>query len=345
MEKILSVAVPAYNAEHCLETCLSSMLAPDVLERLEIIVIDDGSTDSTGRIADRYAAKYPMSISVIHKENGGHGSGINAAAKAAGGKYFRVVDADDWLITGNLAAHLDELEHCGADVVVNSFHRVKMKSGRRIPVEIPLPLRGLTVSLEELPPLLGAVRNCFTIHGISYRLECYRASGALLSEKVFYEDNEFTTLPFSHVRSVFFSPLFLYQYLIGNQEQSVSDQNQVKRLPQLEQVLFRICGFLRGEEKLPPAARGYITEKAAALVTACLTVCLLREPDRPEGRMRAERLMARLRESCPPVYERSLLQYRRLLKMHRIHLGGRTLDAILDSSLYLAVRNQLRKLR
>ena len=97
MEKVLTVVVPAYNAEVFLENCLDSLCLPDLLDLLEVIVVDDGSTDRTGSLADGYQARFPRTVRVIHKENGGHGSGINCGIKAASGRYFKVVDADDWV--------------------------------------------------------------------------------------------------------------------------------------------------------------------------------------------------------------------------------------------------------
>ncbi len=96
MQKLLTVVVPAYNAEKYLKHNLDSLCIDGVLDELEIIVVDDGSTDNTADIIDSYADKYPQTIIPIHKENGGHGSGINTGIKHATGKYFRVIDADDW---------------------------------------------------------------------------------------------------------------------------------------------------------------------------------------------------------------------------------------------------------
>ena len=91
--KLLTVTVPCYNSQDYMEKCIESLLRGG--ERVEIIVIDDGSKDNTGAIGDRYAAQYPEMVKVIHQENGGHGAGINAGLKAATGKYFKVVDSDD----------------------------------------------------------------------------------------------------------------------------------------------------------------------------------------------------------------------------------------------------------
>lgn len=342
MGKILSVAIPAYNAERCLDRCLVSMLAESVLDQLDIVIVDDGSVDATGEIADSYAARFPGNVSVIHKENGGHGSGINTAVKQAVGKYFRVVDADDWLVTENLVRHIGELRQCRADLVINGFDRVKGKKHRKVPVCIPNALQGTVKTVEEISPFLPVVRNCFTIHGMTFCLEKYRSSHTQLSEGVFYEDNEFTILPFKEISTIYFSPLRLYQYFIGYQEQSVSDQNQINKLPHLGRVLLRLLDSYCEEDYFPIMAKEYVEEKIAILVVAYLTTCLLREPDRPAGRCRAEEMMKYIQSKCPIIYQKSVSRYRKLSVLHDCGINGKIFDAVLDSKVYQGLRDCVR---
>ena len=93
--KLLSVAIPSYNSEAYMRKCIDSLLAGG--EDVEILIVNDGSTDRTGVIADEYAARYPSIVKAIHKENGGHGSAVNAGLAQATGLYFKVVDSDDWV--------------------------------------------------------------------------------------------------------------------------------------------------------------------------------------------------------------------------------------------------------
>ena len=111
--KLLTVTVPCYNSEAYLHKCIDSLLPGG--DCLEIIIINDGSSDRTGEIADAYVAKYPDIVRVVHQENGGHGEGVNTGIRNATGTYFKVVDSDDWLDTGALKRVLDKLRAFAAD--------------------------------------------------------------------------------------------------------------------------------------------------------------------------------------------------------------------------------------
>ena len=93
--KYITFTVPCYNSQDYMERCIESLLPGG--EDVEIIIVDDGSKDATGEIADYYERQYPSIVKAVHKENGGHGSGVNAGLKRASGMYFKVVDSDDWL--------------------------------------------------------------------------------------------------------------------------------------------------------------------------------------------------------------------------------------------------------
>ena len=93
--KLITFTVPCYNSAAYMDHCIETLLPAG--EEAEIILVDDGSKDDTGKIADAYAEKYPTIVRVIHQENGGHGEGVNQGIRNATGMYFKVVDSDDWL--------------------------------------------------------------------------------------------------------------------------------------------------------------------------------------------------------------------------------------------------------
>ena len=91
--KYLTFTVPCYNSESYMRRCVDSLLCCGT--DAEIILVDDGSADRTGEIADDYQKRFPDIVKVVHKENGGHGSGVNKGLEMAEGLYFKVVDSEE----------------------------------------------------------------------------------------------------------------------------------------------------------------------------------------------------------------------------------------------------------
>ena len=112
LSPLVSVIVPAYNVEEYLPRCLDSLVR-QTLTSIEIIVVDDGSPDRSGAIADEHASKYPQ-VKVVHRENGGLSAARNSGMAVATGKYVGFVDGDDWVEPQMFGRLSDELEQDGA---------------------------------------------------------------------------------------------------------------------------------------------------------------------------------------------------------------------------------------
>lgn len=136
MEKILTVTIPSYNVEQYLRQTLDSFLAQEILEEIEVLIIDDGSKDHTAAIGKEYERKYPDTFRVISKKNGGHGSTINRGIQEASGRYFKVVDGDDWVNTEDFVKLVKALKSCTAEYVVTNYYEVNDRTGERTPKNI-----------------------------------------------------------------------------------------------------------------------------------------------------------------------------------------------------------------
>jgi glycosyltransferase involved in cell wall biosynthesis len=212
-----------------MEKCIESLLRGG--ERVEIIVINDGSKDSTGEIGDRYAAQYPGIVKVIHQENGGHGAGINAGLKAATGKYFKVVDSDDE-VSGDFVEFLDRLELCdkqgGVDLFVTNYYYVHTDGigDRSINYSNALP-EGRIFTWGDVKRFRS--HQMLTIHSSTFRTEVMRKCGGELPRKVFYEDNLMVCRTLPYVERMFYMNIDLYRYTIGREGQSVQDDVSRRR--------------------------------------------------------------------------------------------------------------------
>lgn len=122
MKDVISVIVPVYNVAAYLPECLESLLGQDH-EKLEILLINDGSTDESGTICDEYAARESR-IRVIHQKNGGAAAAKNAGLRAATGEYLSFVDSDDYLEPESYGYMLNRLKSTDADVGVFAFRNV-----------------------------------------------------------------------------------------------------------------------------------------------------------------------------------------------------------------------------
>ncbi len=337
-EKLLTFAVPAYNAEQYLHKCLMSFCVPALMGRFQVLVIDDGSTDATGAIAEEYCSCYPETFSVIHKENGGHGSGINIAVDMAAGRFFKVVDADDWIVTENLGRYLDTLENTDADVVINEYQSINQRSGRVIDFRFHCEVPRESIGLEHFMEFYDDVRDCCSFHGVTYRTESYRAVGHRLTEGVFYEDQEYSTIPFAGVKKLLFCPFMLYQYLVGNGNQSISFHNQVKRIGHIKKVLESNLAFWKERGPFPPALESLFEKKLSVLAASYYSVALVKNPDKREGRGQAERFSAWLREASPVLYAQTAKKRRTMEWMNRLHISPYFYQMILDTPIYIRFR-------
>ena len=124
MDKTLTVVVPSYNVEKYLDQTLTSFINEAVMEEVEVLIVDDGSKDKTAQIGHSYEQKYPETFRVISKENGGHGSTINTGIAQARGKYFTVVDGDDWVDKEGFATLVTVLRDCTEDYILTRYHEV-----------------------------------------------------------------------------------------------------------------------------------------------------------------------------------------------------------------------------
>lgn len=152
----ISVIVSVYNVERYLARCVDSILDQSY-ENLEIILVNDGSKDSSGRICDEYAAK-DSRIRVIHKENGGLSSARNAGIDAATGEYITFVDSDDWIEQESYAWLMDAMIHHGVKMVCAGRYDVDGGTGEKT---VGLcPLKEEVISGEEMAGRIFTWDNC-----------------------------------------------------------------------------------------------------------------------------------------------------------------------------------------
>jgi len=337
--KVLSIIIPSYNSENYLDKAILSMLHPEVLDKLDIIVVNDGSTDKTAEVAEKYCQKYPNSIHLISQENKGHGGALNTGCAAAVGKYLKVIDADDWMETENLSKFVQLLEECESDVVLTHHYTRDISTGEVKRWKSYPKYFNTAYTLEEIMQDWKGFDRSLTFHGITYKTEFYHTHCILFSEHVFYEDHEYATFPCCHAKSITPFDIFIYDYRIGDVAQSVSEENQLKRSAHTETVLNRIIQEYSALPELPEGGKAYIIMKAQALLLSYLTTQLLVERDRKKGRVEAAKIMRKAQKDLPSIYDCAEKKYRVFLWMNRLHMTKQVWDRVLSSGIYNKLRN------
>ena len=336
--KILSFIIPSYNSQNYLDKCIPSFVDEEILDKLDIIIVNDGSTDGTVAVAQKYCDLYPGSVRLISQENKGHGGALNTGCAAAVGKYLKVIDADDWVETQNLKQYVNFLENCGSDVVLTHHYTIDISTGETKKWMNYPETFGKAYHFKEIMANWKNFDRSLTFHGITYNTEFYHRNCIRLSEHVFYEDHEFATFPCCHARSITPVDLFIYDYRIGDVQQSVSDTNQLKRIGHTETVLKR---FMAEYQKLPAGCEGlgYVAMKAQGLLLSYLTTVMLVEPDRKKGRAMGKAMMELFERELPETAALARKQYLAFLLMNRMGIRKKTFEAVLHSGLYNRIRN------
>lgn len=232
--KLLTVTVPCYNSQDYMERCIDSLLLGG--EDVEIIIVDDGSTDRTGEIADEYARKYPEIVRVIHQENGGHGAGLNAGINHATGLYFKVVDSDDWVEETAYRKVLSTLRSlcsggCMLDMMISNFVYEKdgAKHKRIVKYTKVLPENQLFGWAETKNFPIG---KYILMHSVIYRTQLLRDCHLVLPKHTFYVDNLFVYIPLPYVKTMYYLNVNFYRYYIGREDQSVNESVMIRRIDQ-----------------------------------------------------------------------------------------------------------------
>jgi glycosyltransferase involved in cell wall biosynthesis len=214
--------------------CLDSIAIGE--RDVEIIIVNDGSTDGTGVMAEEYAERFPGNVHVIHQENGGHGVAIMAGLERARGLHFKVVDSDDWVDEAAFATVLGTLRSFRemdepVDLVISNYVYEKPgeSKAKAIRYSNALPV-GRTFTWDDM----GRLKKWqyVLMHAIIYRTEVLRSCGLRLPGKTFYVDNLYAYIPMQYVKTIHCIDADFYRYFIGRDDQSVNEAVMMKRIDQ-----------------------------------------------------------------------------------------------------------------
>lgn len=232
--KVLTVVVPSYNSEAYLSKCINSLLESG--DGIEILIINDGSTDRTGEMADAFAEKHPGRIQAIHQENAGHGGAVNTGVANASGEYIKVVDSDDWVNPVALRKIVTQLKAFittgqTIDMFISNFVYDKVDVKNKLVMNyrdiLPVDQKFTWDEVNRFKP-----GKYILMHSVIYNLKVLKACNLELPKNTFYVDNLFIFTPIPYVNTMYYMDVCMYHYFIGREDQSVNEKNMINRIDQ-----------------------------------------------------------------------------------------------------------------
>ena len=233
--KVLTVAIPSYNSEEYMRKAVDHALLGG--DDVEVLVIDDGSSDGTLEIAKEYEERYPNVVRAIHQENKGHGGAVNTGIREAQGIFFKVCDSDDYLDYDSYMKMLDVLRKVSRgpatlDVLITNYIYDKegAKKKRMMRYVGSFPEDRIFTWDEIIKPLNS--HRYMLMHSLTYRTDLLRECSFELPEHTFYVDNLVAFTPLMYVKTLYYLNVPLYRYYIGRDGQSVNEDIMIKRIDQ-----------------------------------------------------------------------------------------------------------------
>lgn len=240
----LSVLIPTYNTSAYLERCIDSLLDERINHKVEILIVNDGSTDNSLEIARRYEQEYPF-VRVIDQPNGGYGSTLNAGIATAQGRYLRILDSDDWFETTQFVPFVLQLETENRDLVLTSVYLNKVYQNTEEEESIELMFKASSIAYGQTYTFSDFTfqRQFFRMGQMTYRTDILKQVPQKYQEKTFYVDNEFLTYPIAFVENFVFYDYFIYHYFLGRPGQSMSTEVRIRNTEHLKRVASALLDF------------------------------------------------------------------------------------------------------
>jgi glycosyltransferase involved in cell wall biosynthesis len=271
MNKILTVSIAAYNVEKFLEKTLDSLIIKDI-DSLEVLIINDGSKDSTLHIARKYEKEYPNIFRVINKENGGYGSTINVGIDNANGKYFKQLDGDDWYEKDNLKEILNILQNSDEDIIYTPYIEFYERDGSSNIINNKIEEHNKNVSLSEN---IQYANPYLPMHSLMFKTEILKKNNIRILENCFYTDVEYAVYPFIYSKSLKVIKLPLYVYRIGREGQSVSVEGRLKHYKDHLRVDEEMLDLVKEIKNIDENVCSYLYDYFASIFSSCISNYLL----------------------------------------------------------------------
>lgn len=237
MGKLLSISIATYNSALVINECLDSIVKSKYIDLIEVLVIDDGSKDNTRDIVQTYVKKYPKSVFLVKKDNGGYGSTVNTSIQIATGKYFKTVEGDDWVNTKGLDRLIEKLDKLDVDIIVNNYEEIVNDKKKYVDINNRNQYNKI-LNFNEINK-----KQVFRIQSMTIKLDIIKLIKYKISEHRFYVDSEYVFFSMIYAKNIIFLNDIVYQYRLGQDGQSVSIDNISIHFKDLMYIIEKLLGI------------------------------------------------------------------------------------------------------
>ncbi len=274
--KYLTITIPCYNSGEYMSKAIESCLI--LKDDIEIIIVDDGSTDNTADIGASYVKMYPETIRCIHQKNGGHGEAVNTGLRHATGLYFKVLDSDDWFDQSAFVKVVNTIKELhnkdeDVDMMIANYVYEKPSENKSSVIKYTNALPQNRVfrwyDVKHFYP-----QQNLLMHSVIYRTQLLRNCNLELPKHTFYVDNLFVYEPLPHVTTLYYLNVDLYRYYIGRGDQSVNEKVMISRIDQqlkVTKLMIDSCDVMNLKSR---KLRNYMVKYLSMIMTVSSALCV-----------------------------------------------------------------------
>lgn len=235
--KKLSVVIPIYNVQDYLRKCVDSVLKQRY-EEMEILLVDDGSTDESGKLADQIASENPELVKVIHQENKGLGGARNTGIEASEGEFIWFIDSDDYIDENAIGKINEAINKYNPDAIV--FDYVNVDEDGNIIENVSATLDKEITNLDESPELFFIAQSaCNKV----FRRSLFMDNNIRFPERDWFEDLATTVNLYPYMKKVAFIKKGFYKYL--QRKDSITHNSNVKRNIEIIKASESVVNFYK----------------------------------------------------------------------------------------------------
>ena len=309
--KQLSVIIPVHNAEVSLERCLDSLCGAD--DRLEVIVVNDESSDRSMDIAEDFKNRFPSDVVIIDSDLKGTGDCFLSGVHSATGRYLKLARPADRFRRDQIRPVIDKLEDSGADVFITGRRTINTRTGEMSDLSPVVSCNNRQIDMIKLQDKYEDFHNCLEFSCLCYKTE-------FLREQEFHPEKnndsiyqEYSILPFIFAQSMMIIPEILYEQVIDRERGHAYSFSEIRR----------VIGVYRSHKPLGKSRDEFLRKRIAKMILKNYAAFLVDSHEKKEGRRKAAELKEYLDQTEPSLAKLTDRKYKLMKRLGKYRIASK----------------------